>query len=115
MHLVELVLYLYYFNINIIYFQLCEVCRRKVAKETVKDQSVLPVLGQLGTSFCTFMSDNVFTQNTRQTIQRSRNDAEALGHIRDVSRQMFNCFYGSDIIHVSCIILSQILSRLSLI
>ena len=58
----------------------------------MNDQGVLHVLGKLGTSYCTLMSEDIFTQNTRQTITSSRNDAEALGYIRDVSRQLFYSF-----------------------
>ena len=56
----------------------------RVAKRTMGEQDVLPVLGQIGTNFCTFMSHNVFTQYRIQTITRAKNDGEALGYIREV-------------------------------
>ena len=76
----------YYFNINTICFQLCDVCRSRAARSTIKELDVIQVLGKLGTDFCAFMSDDIFTQNTRQTIASTKNDAEALGLIREVSR-----------------------------
>ena len=58
----------------------------------MEDKEVLLILPKLGREFCYILKKEIMTPVMRQNINVAKNDAEALFHIREVSKLVSHHF-----------------------